>query len=44
MMYEYRVVSVNKVVDGDTIEVSGGERVRLIGVDTPERLGTEDEV
>jgi micrococcal nuclease len=25
-----------RVVDGDTIEVDGGERVRLIGVDTPE--------
>ena len=29
-------VAVRKVVDGDTIEVSRGERVRLIGVDTPE--------
>lgn len=29
-------VVVEKVVDGDTIVVSGGERVRLIGVDTPE--------
>ena len=29
-------VVVTKVVDGDTIDVSGGERVRLIGVDTPE--------
>ena len=29
-------VVVRKVVDGDTLEVSGGERVRLIGVDTPE--------
>ena len=27
---------VRKVVDGDTLEVSGNERVRLIGVDTPE--------
>ncbi len=27
---------VRKVVDGDTLEISGGERVRLIGVDTPE--------
>jgi micrococcal nuclease len=31
-------VVVRKVVDGDTIEVSGGERVRLIGVDTPETV------
>ncbi len=29
-------VVVAKVVDGDTIEVAGGDRVRLIGVDTPE--------
>lgn len=29
-------VTVVRVVDGDTIVVSGGERVRLIGVDTPE--------
>jgi micrococcal nuclease len=29
-------VAVARVVDGDTIEVAGGERVRLIGVDTPE--------
>lgn len=29
-------VRVEHVVDGDTFVVSGGERVRLIGVDTPE--------
>ncbi len=29
-------VLVRRVVDGDTIEVAGGERVRLIGIDTPE--------
>jgi micrococcal nuclease len=27
---------VEKVIDGDTIEIDGGERVRYIGVDTPE--------
>lgn len=27
---------VTRVVDGDTIEVSGGQSVRLIGIDTPE--------
>ena len=27
---------VRRVVDGDTIEISGGESVRLIGIDTPE--------
>jgi len=29
-------VVVRKIVDGDTLDVSGGERVRLIGIDTPE--------
>lgn len=29
-------VLVTKVVDGDTIEVEGGEKVRFLGVDTPE--------
>jgi len=30
-------VVVIKVVDGDTIDVAGGVRVRVIGIDTPER-------
>jgi micrococcal nuclease len=30
------VVLVTEVVDGDTITISGGERVRLIGIDAPE--------
>lgn len=29
-------VYVNRAVDGDTLKLSGGERVRLIGIDTPE--------
>jgi micrococcal nuclease len=29
-------VLVERVVDGDTLVISGGDRVRLIGVDTPE--------
>lgn len=29
--------TVTHVVDGDTIDVTGGVRVRLIGIDTPER-------
>ena len=29
-------ILVTKVIDGDTIEVEGGIRVRLIGIDTPE--------
>lgn len=27
---------VNRVIDGDTIELSSGEKVRYIGIDTPE--------
>jgi micrococcal nuclease len=34
-------VEVRKVVDGDTLEVTGGERVRLIGVDTPETVAQD---
>ena len=30
-------VRVTSVTDGDTVVVAGGERVRLIGIDTPER-------
>lgn len=29
---------VIRVIDGDTIEIAGGHRVRLIGVDTPETV------
>jgi micrococcal nuclease len=28
---------VTRVIDGDTIEIEGGYRVRYIGIDTPER-------
>ena len=28
--------NVKRAIDGDTIQLSGGEIVRLIGVDTPE--------
>jgi endonuclease YncB( thermonuclease family) len=28
---------VSRIIDGDTLEISTGERVRLIGVDAPER-------
>jgi len=33
---EDKLYYVSRVVDGDTLKLSGGERVRLIGVDTPE--------
>jgi len=29
---------VTRVIDGDTIEIKGGERVRYIGIDTPETI------
>lgn len=34
---EYQRVLVTQVVDGDTITVEGGQQVRLIGIDAPER-------
>ncbi len=33
---DYGNVLVTKVIDGDTLEIAGGERVRLIGIDCPE--------
>ena len=30
------LVKVTRVIDGDTIEIEGGQRVRYIGMDTPE--------
>lgn len=35
---ESREVTVTRVIDGDTIEIDGGEKVRYIGVDTPETV------
>ncbi len=32
------VTKVIRVIDGDTFEIEGGERVRLIGIDTPESV------
>lgn len=32
----YESVKVSRVIDGDTVELSGGRRVRYIGIDTPE--------
>src|SRR3990167_8398336 len=32
------LVLVTKVIDGDTIEIEGGTRVRYIGIDTPETV------
>jgi len=34
--YNYADILVKRVIDGDTIQLESGERVRLIGIDTPE--------
>lgn len=34
--YNYSDVLVKRAVDGDTLELENGEKVRLIGIDTPE--------
>ena len=36
---EYLVVS--KVIDGDTFKMSDGSKVRLIGIDTPEKYDSD---
>jgi len=49
-MYEYRA-KVNKIVDGDTVDVDielgfdivlTGQRVRIMGIDTPESRTSDD--
>lgn len=32
------IFKVTRVIDGDTIEIEGGEHVRYIGIDTPETV------
>lgn len=34
--YNYTDILVKRVVDGDTLQIESGEKVRLIGIDTPE--------
>jgi len=34
--YNYSDIYVRRVIDGDTIQLENGERLRLIGIDTPE--------
>ena len=34
--YNYEDILVTRAVDGDTLKLENGERVRLIGIDTPE--------
>lgn len=37
-------IKVSRVIDGDTIELENGERVRYIGIDTPESVHPEKPV
>ena len=49
--YDFRVIEINRVVDGDTIDVTidlgfdlyKKERVRVAGVDTPEKRTKDEE-
>lgn len=36
-LYEKEKQKVKRVIDGDTFELENGERVRLLGIDTPEK-------
>jgi len=38
------LIKVTRVVDGDTIEIEGGIKVRYIGIDTPETVSTRKPV
>ena len=38
---DYTNIYVTRAVDGDTLELESGERVRLIGIDTPEMHESE---
>ncbi len=37
ILNEQRQITVTKIIDGDTIVIGGGERVRLLGIDAPEK-------
>lgn len=36
IMYEEKTVLVKRAIDGDTIELENGKKLRYIGIDTPE--------
>lgn len=41
---EYEKITVSRVVDGDTIELSNGKKVRYIGINTPETVNPNTDV
>ncbi|SHH32837.1 Endonuclease YncB, thermonuclease family [Anaerosphaera aminiphila DSM 21120] len=40
---DYEIVTVSQVIDGDTIRTSQGEKIRLIGINTPESKNNKEE-
>jgi len=36
--FNYNSIKIIRIVDGDTFEIENGEKVRLIGIDTPEKF------
>ena len=44
VLFSQETYKVKRVIDGDTIELENGEKVRLIGIDTPETLPPSKEV
>ncbi len=38
------VIKVIRVIDGDTIEIAGGQKIRYIGIDTPETVHPSEPV
>jgi micrococcal nuclease len=41
---DFETATVARVIDGDTVELGNGERVRYIGIDTPETVHPEKPV
>ena len=35
--FNYNSIRIIRIIDGDTFEIESGEKVRLIGIDTPEK-------
>lgn len=35
--FNYNSIKIVRIIDGDTFEIESGEKVRLIGIDTPEK-------
>ncbi len=40
-LVNYNHIKVKRVIDGDTFELENGEKVRLLGIDTPEKRNSK---